>query len=407
MNQWPADMVERRQLSSIKHYGKNARTHSPDQIAQIAASIREFGFVMPLLLDEQGELIAGHGRALAAKKLELGEVPVMVARGWSEKQIKAYRIADNQLSLNAGWDVKLLAAELGDIPDMAELVGFNERALLRIMEKGDRDDNSEFGDPDLIPPHGPNVSTTGDLWLMGEHRLLCGSSLLEADRNRLFNGIKPVCCLTDPPYGIGATSSKKNKYADYNDNEDNLATIVREIMPVVTSLCERVVLTPGNANVWRYPRPTWTLAWFTPAGIGSGPWGFCCWQPILCYGKDPKLQIGIGRYPDAIVHTEAASNLGHPCAKPVHFWEWLTERASNRGETIFEPFSGSGTTLITGTMKQNPVYAMEISPMYVDLAVRRWQDFTGKAAILDGDGRSFEDVTASRTKQDAKPAASA
>ncbi len=136
------------------------------------------------------------------------------------------------------------------------------------------------------------------------------------------------------------------------------------------------------------------MAWFTPAGAGSGPWGFCCWQPILCYGTDPKLSKGKGRHPDAIVHTEAAEKFGHPCTKPINFWKWLMERTSELAELIYEPFSGSGTTLIAAEQTGRRCYAMELSPNYVDVAVRRWQNFTGKHATLEATGAAFPDTVA-------------
>lgn len=388
---WPADHVERRPLAALVPYARNARVHSPQQVSQIAASMREWGFTIPVLVDEKDEIIAGHGRVMAAFELGFEAAPVMVAKGWTQKQIRAYRIADNQLALNAAWDVKLLAAELEEFPDLSALVGVSDREMMRIINKGGR--NVEWlGDPEAIPELPLAVtSKRGDIWQMGEHRLMCGSSIVEADRAALLEGRRPQCCLTDFPYGLGGTVSKKNKYQQYDDSKDNLAELVAVLMPVLIDLCERVVLTPGNWNVWRYPRPTWTMAWFTPSNTGRGPWGFSVWQPILCYGKDPKLQNGMGSYPDALVQSEIPPQTGHPCAKPVGVWEWLTERVSNKGEMIFEPFAGSGTTLITGTMKGNPVLAMEISPAYCDVCVTRWQDFTGEKARLNG-GPSFDDV---------------
>lgn len=124
------------------------------------------------------------------------------------------------------------------------------------------------------------------------------------------------------------------------------------------------------------------MAWFVPAGTGKGPWGFCCWQPILCYGKDPKLTKGKGSHPDAIVHTESAEKLGHPCSKPIGFWEWLMNRTSEKGETIYDPFSGSGTTIIAGENLGRRCRAIETSPAYVAVALQRWADHAGKTPIL-------------------------
>jgi len=189
-------------IAKLIPYARNARTHSPEQVAQIAASIREFGFTVPVLVDEQGTLIAGHGRLLGAQQLGITDVPTMVARGWTAAQIQAYRLADNQLALNAGWDRELLGLELGELKlggfDLA-LTGFGE------LELGDllADRTQGLTDPDDAPeaPEHP-VSRTGDLWLLGRHRLLCGDSTVAADVERVLGGgVEPHLMVTDPPYG--------------------------------------------------------------------------------------------------------------------------------------------------------------------------------------------------------------
>jgi DNA modification methylase len=138
------------------------------------------------------------------------------------------------------------------------------------------------------------------------------------------------------------------------------------------------------------------MAWFTPAGVGRGPWGFCCWQPVLCYGRDPKLAKGKGCHPDAIVHTESAERLGHPCSKPVKFWSWLMERASEPTDLIYDPFAGSGTTLIAAEMTGRVARVIEIDPAYVDITIRRWSAFTGREAVLAGDGLTLAEVAQAR-----------
>jgi DNA modification methylase len=231
----------------------------------------------------------------------------------------------------------------------------------------------------------------------GGHRLLCGDSTVATDVERSLTG-NAALCLTDPPYGIGGTSSSKNDYIEYDDSRENLIRLIEGFMPLAQTAAAVVVLTPGNANQRLYPEPTWTMAWFTPAGIGSGPWGFCCWQPILCFGKDPKLSRGEGRHPDAIVHTEAAEKNGHPCPKPIKFWCWLVERTSRIGDLIYEPFSGSGTTTIAAEMTGRTCHAIEVSPAYCDVAVKRWSKFTGGVAVLADDGRTFDELVEARGK---------
>ena len=214
MNDWPADKVERRDVASLVPYAKNARTHSAAQVAAIAASIREWGWTVPVLVDEAGGIIAGHGRILAAQKLGIAEVPVMVATGWTEAQKRAYVSADNKLALNAGWDDELLKLELGDLRDLdfdLSLTGFDddELAALKLAE-------DESGTDPIVVPEPPRnpVSRLGDLWLLGEHRLLCGDSTNVDDVRRLMNGERAVLFATDPPYLVdydGSNHPTRNK----------------------------------------------------------------------------------------------------------------------------------------------------------------------------------------------------
>jgi len=187
--------------------------------------------------------------------------------------------------------------------------------------------------------------------------------------------------LTDPPYGLGDGSTDKNGYATYSDTLENLRVLISgAIIPLIGQM--RVVFTPGNKNHYEYPKPSWTMAWFSPAGTGCGPWGFCCWQPIMCYGKDVKLANGQGSHPDAIVHTEGASSDAHPCAKPMKLWLWLMERVSLPRDIIYEPFSGSGTTLMASEQLGRVCRAIELNPGYVAVALQRYKDATGKTPLL-------------------------
>jgi hypothetical protein len=405
--EWPADTVERRPLGGLLPYARNARTHSDEQIAQIAASMREWGWTNPLLVDEEGTLIAGHGRVLAAGRLGWKDGPVMVARGWTKAQKDAYRLADNKLSLNAGWDMEKLRVELTDLRAQAvdlTTLGFGQSELDHLLEGNRRG----LTDPDAVPelPMEP-VTRSGDIWALGRHRLVCGDCTRGDTVEAALEGAKPNLCLTDPPYGIEATTSKKNKYALSNDSRERLYQLIAEFLPLARRAAGLVVLTPGNSNQRLYPAPNWMMAWCTPAGIGRGPWGFCCWQPILCFGKDPKLAQRKGSHPDAtvtdeaiehpetviyadaVVHTEAAPRTGHPCAKPTKFWSWLLERVSERGQIVFDPFIGSGTTMIVAEMTGRDCRAIEINPAYCDVTIQRWQGYTGSPAMRLSDGKPY------------------
>lgn len=386
-------------VDALTPYAKNARTHSEAQIGQLAQSIRKFGWTNPILVDGAKGIIAGHGRLAAAKVLGMTEVPVIELAGLTAAEKRAYILADNKLALNAGWDEALLSEELralGDAGLSLEDIGFSADELTSLLA----DKTAGLTDPDDVPdaPAVP-VSRKGDLWILGNHRLLCGDSTDGEAVARVMKGKKASVCLTDPPYGLGDTKTAKNNYDRYSDTRSNLIDVIAGFFPLAQSVAARIVLTPGNANVRLYQEPTWTMAWFTPAGVGSGPWGFCCWQPILCFGKDPKLSSGRGRHPDALVHTEAAEDLGHPCAKPIKFWSWLMQRVSEPGDLIYEPFCGSGTTMIAAEMEGRHAYCMELSEAYVDVIVKRWQAFTGLAARLEGDMRTFDEIAADRARK--------
>ena len=375
--------IEQIAVENLIPYARNARTHSSAQVSKIAGSIREFGFCNPVLIDANDGIIAGHGRVMAAQKLDLKEVPCIRLGHLNDTQRRAYILADNRIALDGEWDIELLNLEIQDLKELdfdLDLTGFDADELAGIELEGESETE---GDTEPQADRADELRKKwdvkpGDLWALGEHRLLCGDSTKAEDVARVMGGGKADLCLTDPPYGIADTNSNKNNCDEYDDSIENLIKLIAGFLPLAKNTAPVVVLTPGNGNQLKYPESTWRMAWFTPAGIGCGPWGFCCWQPILCYGKDPKLTKGLGSHPDAIVHTESADKLGHPCSKPIGFWEWLMNRTSEEGETIYEPFLGSGTTLIACDNLKRKCRAIEISPAYVAVALERWATHTGK-----------------------------
>ncbi len=208
---WPADAVERRAVASLVPYARNARTHSNAQVVQIANSVRQWGWTTPILIDDAGLIIAGHGRVLAAQSLGLTEVPVMIATGWSEEQKRAYTIADNKLALNAGWDEDLLRIELAELKGLGTdlgLTGFGELELAELFARGSEGKT----DPDEIPePPADPVNRPGDIWICGEHRVLCGDATVQADVEKVLGGELADMCFTDPPYGVNYANSAKDK----------------------------------------------------------------------------------------------------------------------------------------------------------------------------------------------------
>ena len=388
--------TETRSIAELIPFARNSRTHSDEQVAQIAASIREFGWTNPILIDGANGIIAGHGRLAAARKLGLDAVPVIVLDHLTDAQKRALVIADNKLALNAGWDFELLASEiegLGEDGFDLSLLGFNEDELANLLAEK----TEGLVDPDDIPEaHANPVSVLGDVWLMGKHRLMCGSCTDANAVETLLAGVTADLCLTDPPYGLGkGKESGKNDYAEYEDTRENLIQLAKDWLPLAQAHAKVVVFSPGVTNQWLYPEPNWVMCWFYGGGQLRSSWGFNCWQPFLCYGKEPGLAAGKGARPDAVdMNTPAnAGDMNHPCAKPVRLWSWVIDRlVFSPNAILYEPFSGSGTTIVAAEMAGLSVRAMELTPQYVDVAVKRWQEFTGLEAIHEKTGHTFAHV---------------
>lgn len=411
MKHWPADSVERWPVDKLVPCANNARTHSMTQIDQIAAAIQEFGWTNAVLVDEDGTIICGHGRVLGARKLGLTEVPVMVARGWSQAQKRAYTLADNKLALNAGWDEALLALELGGLQDLGydlDLTGFCEGEIAALMAPA----GAGLTDPDAVPePPAEPVSTTGDLWIGGgRHRLLAGDCTVAADVERVLGGVKPHLMVSDPPYGVEYDPAWRTK-AGLNQSKGRLGKVVND------DRCdwrEAWRLFPGSvAYVWHAGRHARSVQDSLEAS------GFEIRSQII-WAKD-RFALSRGHYHwqhepcfyavrNGPAHWEGGRNqstlwqigaregigLGHGTQKPIECMRRPIENNSCPGQAVYDPFSGSGTTIVAAEMTGRVCHAIEINPIYVDVAVKRWQDFTGEAAVLDGDGRTFDEVSAAR-----------
>ncbi|MGC4026246.1 MAG: site-specific DNA-methyltransferase [Mesorhizobium sp.] len=400
--QWPADAVERMPVTNLVPYAKNARLHSDTQIDQIATSMAEWGFTMPVLVNEKNEIIAGHGRILAAARLGYDTVPVMVARGWSERQIKAYRIADNKLALNAAWDVTLLSAELSELSGLESLIGFSEDELVQLLAHG----NSGLTDPDEVPPLPDEpVTQPGDLWVCGNHRILCGDSTKAEDVGRLLRQAKPNLMVTDPPYGVQYDPSWRNKAARTSASMGNRAIGAGARGKVENDdradWRDAWELFPGDvAYVWHAALHAATVAegllasgfvirsqiiWDkTRLIIGRGDYQWrheSCWYAVRKgrsgHWAGDRKQSTI--WP--ILHQK--SETGHGTQKPVECMRRPILNNSNPGQSIYDPFLGSGTTIIAAEMTGRSGFGLEISPAYVDVCVRRWEAFTGETAVRE------------------------
>jgi DNA modification methylase len=393
MPDWPADRVERRDLDTLTPYTRNARTHSLAQIEQIANSIATFGFAMPVLVDEHGTLIAGHGRVLAARKLKLTSVPVMTARGWSEAQIAAYRLADNKLSLNAGWDEMTLQTELTDLKlggfDLS-LTGFSDLELGKLIGKG----TAGLTDPDDIPAPPPVPrSQPGDVWRLGDHTLYCGDCLDILPR---LAGADAV--VTDPPYGIGFRYDQHNDAPEAYDEAGGYGAWIWQIVEQAEALCPDgapVFLWQSPANIRHYaawfPRD-WRLFCgarnFVQMGAGAMQWAFDAvlvwWKP----GAKPWSAATANRdwhVADTASQVAKPDNIQrqHPCPRPADQVAHIITQWVRPGALIIDPFGGSGTTMIAAEMTGRRCTSIEISPAYCDLAILRWERFTGREAMIE------------------------
>lgn len=412
--QWPADKVERRKVSTLIPYARNARTHSDEQVSQIAASIREWGWTTPVLVDEDGGLIAGHGRVLAAKKLGIGEVPVMVASGWTEAQKRAYVLADNKLALNAGWDNDLLKVELADLKAFnfdIDLTGFSADELSLLLA----DKTDGLTDPDQVPePPAEPISALGDVWVLGKHRLVCGDCTTVESVDKAFNGVKPHLMVTDPPYGVEYDAGWRGKAR--NADGSLLSTGNNRAVGEVKNddkadWREAWALFPGDvAYVWHAgnmahvvaesllasdlgirAQVIWAKSHFA---IGRGdyhPQHEPCWYAVR-KGKTGHYDGGRKQSTLWQIDKPQKSETGHSTQKPVECMKRPIENNSSPGQAVYEPFSGSGTTIIAAEMTGRCCHAIELNPAYVDVAITRWQDFTGQEAIHEATGKSYKEL---------------
>ena len=403
-----ARSVAQRAVSELIPYANNARTHSDAQVAQIASSIREFGFNNPVLVDGGNGIIAGHGRVLAAAKLGLHTVPVIELTHLSDAQKRAYILADNRLAENAGWDRELLALELGDLADLGlDLgeIGFDGAELDALLGHGASDPREEET-PE--PPADP-VSRSGDLWLLGSHRLLCGDATDGAAVARLLDGVRPHLMVTDPPYGVsydpdwrnraGASETKRTGKVANDDRADwreawslspgdvayvwhgalhattvaeSLLAFGFEIRSQIIWAKERLVLSRGHYH-WQHEPCLYSVR-------GKGHW------------SGDRKQSTLWSIPSRNQDAETV----HGTQKPVDCMRRPMLNNSSPGQAVYEPFCGSGTTLIAAESSGRVCFAMELDPAYVDVCVQRWQAFSRHAAVLDGDGRGFAGMTAAR-----------
>lgn len=413
--------IEYRAVSTLIPYARNARTHSESQVAQIAASIREFGFTNPVLADDRG-IVAGHGRVMGARliyeaggtietpsgqPLPADTVPVLDCSGWSEAKRRAYIIADNKLALNSGWNLDLLKVELDDLLADGfniDLTGFSASEMDMLWPAS----GDGLTDPDEVPA-APVIPVTrlGDVWVMGRHRLVCGDCTDPLVVAKALNGVTPHLMVTDPPYGVEYDANWRNEAArSSTSGMGNRALGAGAVGKVMNDdradWREAWALFPGDvAYVWHAGlfAPTvaeslqksgftlrsqvvWAKQQFA---IGRGDYH---WQHEPCWYAVRKGKAGHyegGRKQSTLwqIDKPQKSETGHSTQKPVECMKRPIENNSSPGQAVYEPFSGSGTTIIAGEMTGRSIHAIELNPIYVDVAVKRWEQFTGQKAVLE------------------------
>ena len=364
-------------------YAMNSRTHSDDQVAQIAASIKEFGFTNPILIDDHETIIAGHGRLMAARKLKLTKVPTITLEGLTEAQKKAYVIADNKLALNAGWDTEALTAELRRLQELEfdlDLIGFDSDELAQLLEPEQVEGLTDEDDvPDV--PETP-VTVEGDIWVLGNHRLMCGSATDPQHIENLTQGDYIDLIHTDPPYGMNAVSKSavlsKNYDGDILGDDD--ATVAKDAFTLIYSLY------PNAKQIW------WGANYYCSALPDSECW--LVWDKNNGQSDQTDCELAWANFRSVVRQFTQASektNRVHPTQKPVSLMEWIIKRFNLSARTIADFFGGSGSTLIAAEKHGIDAYIMELDPKYCDVIVKRWQDYTGKKAIHADTGEAFDE----------------
>lgn len=394
-------------------YARNSRTHSAEQVAQIAASIREFGWTNPILIDGENGIIAGHGRVLAAHKLGETQVPTIELSHMSDTQKRAYIIADNKLALNAGWNDEMLALEMDDLKEAGfdlGVTGFTLDEINALNPKGIQGLTDEDAVPEV--PAIP-VSKLGDVWLLGKHRLMCGDSTSIDAVEKLMDGQKADMVFTDPPYGVdydgGHAVKGKRREKLKNDKDPN---IYDGVMPVIylaskdgaalylwfsdskSAAVSAAVSAAGyevrNTLIWNK-----NVAQFGAIGAQykakHEPCLYCFKKGHAPFWAGPNNEVSVWDV------KRSSKNEFHPTQKPVELGERALNNSSKSGDNVLDLFGGSGSTLIACEKTGREARLMELDGRYVDVIVRRWQEFTGNQATHATTGATFAEVKADST----------
>ena len=385
-------------------YARNSRTHDEAQVAQIAASIREWGFTNPLLVDAAHGVIAGHGRLLAARQLGMAEVPTICCDGWTDAQKQAYVIADNKLALNAGWDVELLLVELEELECLGfdlDLTGFDPDEINALRPEVL---NPGLTDEDSVPPLPESPATVlGDVWVMDGHRLMCGDSTSIDAVEGIMAGQSADMVFTDPPYGVDYQSNMRVKSAKFDVlANDNTILDIAPVLEIVSTGWMFVWTSWKVQNLWidslsGFGYPSNMVIWHKPGGgIGDLKKTFSTdYEVALVWHRGAELK---GQRIGSVwtINKDGAATYLHPTQKPVALAEEAIDKTTDRNAVVLDLFGGSGSTLIACEKSGRRAMLMELDQKYCDVVVKRWQDFTGKQAILESTGQTFDEVKNAR-----------
>ena len=410
--------IEQRPVVELIPYAANSRTHSDAQVAQIAASIREFGWTNPILIDGENTIIAGHGRLLAARKLGMEEVPAIILDHLSKAQQRALVIADNQLALNAGWDIDMLKAEIEDLNlegfDLG-LLGFDDKFLDGLLEL-EPEPTEGLTDEDAVPdvPEQPKT-VLGDVWVLGNHRLMCGDSTSIDHMQTLTGGGLVDMWLTDPPYNVAYEDGTKEKLTIQNDNmaDDEFRQFLRDAYTAADA-----VMKPGAVfYIWHADSEGYNfrgaakdagwqvrqcLIWKKSTMVMGRQDYHWKHEPCLYGWKDGAAHLwATDRKQTTILEFDKPSRNGeHPTMKPVELFEYQMLNNTKGADIVLDSFGGSGTTMIAAEKHGRHSRLMELDPKYCDVIVKRWQDFTGQKAVHAETGQVFgEEISAEDIKK--------
>lgn len=413
--------IELLPIGALKPYARNPRTHSDDQIARLAAAIAEFGWTMPVLINDDNEIISGHGRLAAAQNLGLNDVPAIRMRHLSDAKVKALRIADNKIATDAGWDEELLSEEFHELNSLGynlPLTGFSEEELQSLLSP--IGDGEIIGDPDDVPEEVDYpASREGDLWILGNHRILCGDATKQSDVDMLLAGSKPHLMVTDPPYGVNYDPDWRNRADRANGKPYGATAIGLVTNDDRADWSDAYALFPGEVVYVWHPGGARSVEFFNSLSscgfdvrmqiiwakshfaIGRGHYHVQhepCWYAVrhggIGHWQGDRTQTTLWQ-----IDKPVKSDTGHSTQKPVECMRRPMINNSAPRDSVYDPFVGSGTTIIAGEMTGRKVYAMEIAPQYVDVSVIRWQNATGREATLDGDGRTFAQIAEERRSE--------